>query len=446
MVNLIKQLGSSSLFLVMTILLSAAGVITILSQILSAGTFSALLGYLMQDVRVDESMYKMADFSKVYYIFSGLLTMTPFILLCSGLWAHYATSRSTQSGNIKTGGLKLVKVASIIQLVLLYMSAFMILIVSVLVGIFSSSASSFYNRYDSFTNYKANTAPAFYTNVNNYQCNNRIENIFDFYDNYDYDYDYDDDYGYEFGDDYDDYDIDDFFTPGADDLSFEQAAAVAIVILAVIAVIVLAMLVLYIIFYHKLISSIGKVIKTADTGAPMTFSKYVMVLMYIMGICSALSALSMIALSAMPSFIFGNIFAFSKLYSLTGFVASGCQAAAFIIGGILISKYNKEMTKLSVTAPIGTYQQTVSFASGIPFGTAPVAPTYIAGNDDKAAATPDTNADADIDLADIAVSDSDATEPHETLAAEPDFSEPNAADGGFAPTENIADNDNDKTE
>ena len=116
-VNTLKTIGSSPLFLVVSILLSIAPVLTIASQLGLRDNVWDLFYYAMQ-LDLDPSLfYPVIDAASSMSVAGAVLSAVPAILIAVAMWITYASCRDTQSVNVSTAGLTICKVLSIISLV-----------------------------------------------------------------------------------------------------------------------------------------------------------------------------------------------------------------------------------------------------------------------------------------------------------------------------------------
>lgn len=137
-VNVIKTVGSSTLYLVAAILYSVS---TVLSVVTSAIGSSAIFDYLYELTGVPISA--LAGSSAPEAVYGAIVAMVPSILIAVGMWLHHTTCRRTDTGNISTTGLTICKVISCINLVLVSLSAVVVIGVLVLVCAMSSEISYF---------------------------------------------------------------------------------------------------------------------------------------------------------------------------------------------------------------------------------------------------------------------------------------------------------------
>ncbi|MCI8384931.1 MAG: hypothetical protein HFE95_00615 [Acutalibacter sp.] len=115
--NIVKTIGSSPLFLVMTIFLSLSTLFTILS---SAGLNDTIynLYYYAYSMGLDlYTIESVIDAMRSTSIFSAVLSSVPAILIAVAMWLHFITCRSRLSGNISTAGLTICKVIAYITMI-----------------------------------------------------------------------------------------------------------------------------------------------------------------------------------------------------------------------------------------------------------------------------------------------------------------------------------------
>lgn len=118
-VHVLKSVGSSTIFLVMAILSTAAVVFSILANLSAAnGVIPAYLDQIYNYIGVDPSVYESvmssaAVSSSVSIVVGGLISG----LTTVALWVHYFTCRNRNSGNISTVGLTIWKVFTWIGIV-----------------------------------------------------------------------------------------------------------------------------------------------------------------------------------------------------------------------------------------------------------------------------------------------------------------------------------------
>ncbi|MCH5352527.1 MAG: hypothetical protein J1E06_03580 [Acutalibacter sp.] len=129
--NVIKKLGSSPLFLAAAILYSVSVMLGIITNI-----SGAVLPSYVYDILANAGM----DYDTIRYIInsssgtsavSSGLSAVPSILLCVAMWMIYATCRDRQTGNISTAGLTICKVITTIMLVALCIAAAGVVIIAI---------------------------------------------------------------------------------------------------------------------------------------------------------------------------------------------------------------------------------------------------------------------------------------------------------------------------
>ncbi len=133
----------------------------------------------------------------------------------------------------------------------------------------------------------------------------------------------------------------------------EALAGGAMIGISIVLLFVLAVLVYMIVYYHSLRRGVTAVMENAEgILTDRSFSMFTIVTFYIAGGCVALSTLTTIALLPIAG------------------LASGAMATVYILGGVLMGRYRKEMQQLrlvssgAVPAPFGMNEQ--------PFAPAPV--------------------------------------------------------------------------
>ena len=121
--NVIKKVASSPLFLVAII---AYSVQILGSVIVAAGSgplFSGMIYNILYEFGADipYELYDILDGIAMAgsgpVIVGTIIGLIPTILICIGLWITYASARSRLSSGMKTSGLTMIKVITIIQLV-----------------------------------------------------------------------------------------------------------------------------------------------------------------------------------------------------------------------------------------------------------------------------------------------------------------------------------------
>ena len=130
--NAIKAIGSSSLFLAMTVLFSVSALLTILSSIGLSDTISSIYYYAYAMGWDMDSILPMLDTMRSTSVFSAILGSIPAILMAVAMWIHFATCKNLQSGNISTAGLTICKVLCYIYMISLCFVAFLIVALCIL--------------------------------------------------------------------------------------------------------------------------------------------------------------------------------------------------------------------------------------------------------------------------------------------------------------------------
>ncbi len=133
----IKKLGSSPLFLILTILFSVSILVSILSSVFGTNQITALILNVMYEMGVpssdlNEVAMVMGSGVNVFSIISSILGSIPSILIAIGLWMCYSAASNKRSPIFKTSGLTMIKVIEIINLVLTCIAALFSLIVLII--------------------------------------------------------------------------------------------------------------------------------------------------------------------------------------------------------------------------------------------------------------------------------------------------------------------------
>lgn len=121
--NVVKKLASSPLFLVAVIAYSAQILFSIVN---SAGTGAKVEMFLYQLLNrlggnVSYEFYEIVDgisrIGDIPYVIGTIIGLIPAILICIGLWMTFASARNRMVDGMKTSGLTMIKVLTIIQLI-----------------------------------------------------------------------------------------------------------------------------------------------------------------------------------------------------------------------------------------------------------------------------------------------------------------------------------------
>lgn len=139
--NVVKTVGSSPLFLAMTILFSISALLTILSSLGNSDTFANIYYYAYNMGLDMDTVMAMLDAMQSAAVASVVISSIPAILLAVAMWIHFGTCKNLQSGNISTAGLTICKVLRYIYMIFLCLVAFTLLAVLALaiIGIATSS-------------------------------------------------------------------------------------------------------------------------------------------------------------------------------------------------------------------------------------------------------------------------------------------------------------------
>lgn len=150
-VNALKTLGSSTLFLVAAILLTASPVLSVVGQMSLRDSISDLIFYAAQ-LDLDPSiLYPAMQSMESVSIVTAVFSCIPEILIAVAMWITFTSSRNAQSGNVSTAGLTICKVLSIISLVGVCIGAaalLILLVVFLVAGANELGNAMAYDYYD----------------------------------------------------------------------------------------------------------------------------------------------------------------------------------------------------------------------------------------------------------------------------------------------------------
>ena len=121
--NVIKKVASSPLFLVAIIAYSVQILGSVITAAASGPLFSGMIYNILYEFGADipYEFYNILDSIAMAgsgpVIVGTIIGLIPTILICIGLWITYASARSRTSDTMKTSGLTMIKVITVIQLV-----------------------------------------------------------------------------------------------------------------------------------------------------------------------------------------------------------------------------------------------------------------------------------------------------------------------------------------
>ena len=121
--NAVKKIASSPLFLVAVIAYSAQLLFSLINLFKGGNAILSMI-YRILDMmggNVPYEFYEIIDriayIGRAPVIIFGFLGLIPTMLICAGLWMTYASAQSRMSNGMKTAGLTMIKVLTIIQLI-----------------------------------------------------------------------------------------------------------------------------------------------------------------------------------------------------------------------------------------------------------------------------------------------------------------------------------------
>ena len=232
--------------------------------------------------------------AKTVTIIISLLGLVIPVLIGVGMWMHFAASKKRGSGGMKTSGLTLIKVCTIINFVFVCISLFLVFILLIIILIGAMAASSVAGSYSS-----------------------------NFYGSY-----------------------------GSDVASAVQG--ILGILLVVYFIIFAVMAVLAILYYVKLIKSINAVSITARTGVPRKVSLFVPVMHFIVVFFGLIGIVFLIFGFSRVSLLSSSY----TISTILGIVSSVLNLAVLIPISIAMIKYNSKIQQLTYQAqpqPIPAY-------------------------------------------------------------------------------------------
>lgn len=116
-VNVLKNIGSSGLFLGAAVCYTVAAVLSFISAVTPNANAAQLLQSLYELTDMDPSVYAAMASATSSSAVGAVIGMIPTILIAVALWLTYVSCRSAQTGGVSTAGMTICKVISIIGIV-----------------------------------------------------------------------------------------------------------------------------------------------------------------------------------------------------------------------------------------------------------------------------------------------------------------------------------------
>lgn len=142
--NALKTVACSPLFLAAVIAFSAQIFLNIVGQMSGGGTYILNLLYRIIDMvgvqlpyEAYEVISEMASVSRATMVISTVFDEAPNILVCIGLWMIYSSARNRMYDGMKTSGLTMIKVIMILNLIGVCMSLLaivMLCVIGIIIG------------------------------------------------------------------------------------------------------------------------------------------------------------------------------------------------------------------------------------------------------------------------------------------------------------------------
>ncbi len=121
--NVVKRLASSQLFLVAVIAYSAQILFAIVNSAGTGAKVEILLYQLLDSLggNVPYEAYKFVDslsrIGDIPFVIGTFLGLIPSIIICAGLWMTYASAKNRLVDGMSTAGLTMIKVITVIQII-----------------------------------------------------------------------------------------------------------------------------------------------------------------------------------------------------------------------------------------------------------------------------------------------------------------------------------------
>ena len=115
-IKLIRQIGTSQLFFIAVILFSVSVLIQAINIFVPSADITSNLNTILSDYSDNGT----TDFpvNEAMRTFSGLIALIGPVIICIGMWLQYTACKDTSGGIIKTSGLSMIRVMTIINFVL----------------------------------------------------------------------------------------------------------------------------------------------------------------------------------------------------------------------------------------------------------------------------------------------------------------------------------------
>lgn len=139
--NVVKSKGASVPFLVAAIAFSAAALFSFLYSV-SGNSFPQSLYRLASMLDLEELVWNFYSAARFVTVFFAFLGMIPTVLLAVGIWMTYASAANRQDNGMKTAGLTIIKVITIISFVFICI-ALGLAEIAVLIAVISQANSYF---------------------------------------------------------------------------------------------------------------------------------------------------------------------------------------------------------------------------------------------------------------------------------------------------------------
>lgn len=147
-VNLIKTIGASRQFLVMSVVYSVCVLLEILVSALGSADLSPLYHALANSGISVDALYDVLDAAENSSALGTVFGFIPSILTAAAMWIHYASCRNRLNGNLSTAGLTIWKVLRWIALAAICLMSILVLFLLAFIFIWGLGSQYMYGPED----------------------------------------------------------------------------------------------------------------------------------------------------------------------------------------------------------------------------------------------------------------------------------------------------------
>lgn len=118
-VNILKTVGSSTVFLMAAIFYTLEVLVTLVSSFMPSA-LDQFIYTLLTNLQIDPSVFVQVKLSmQSTWLFSMLAALIPEVLIAVSLWITFGSSKNRNTGTVSTAGMTICKVLSILSVILL---------------------------------------------------------------------------------------------------------------------------------------------------------------------------------------------------------------------------------------------------------------------------------------------------------------------------------------